>query len=287
MPAANADAPEAGMSRSYLFVPADSERKIAKALETRADTLILDLEDSVAAAAKPKARALAAEALGGTRRKPLYVRVNAFDTGLTAADLEAVLPARPDGLMLPKCNSGADVARLAGLAPLPVIVLATETAASIFHLGTYAGASPLLRGLTWGMEDLATALGAQANRDAAGVPTDPYRLARTLCLFAARAADVQPIDAVYPNFRDLAGLERICAEAVRDGFTGKLCIHPDQVDVINRAFTPSVEAIARARRIVEAFAASGDAGVIAMDGEMLDVPHLQAAKALLARAAAQ
>ena len=272
------------MTRSYLFVPADSERKIAKALDCQADALILDLEDSVALSSKPAARALAAEVLSGPRRKPLFVRVNAFDTGLTDIDLAAVVASRPDGLMLPKSVSGADVARLASMAALPVIAIATETAASIFHMGSYAGATPLLHGLTWGMEDLSTALGAQSNRDETGAPTEPYRLARTLCLFAARAAGVEPIDGVYANFRDLDALERQCWEAMRDGFSGKLCIHPDQVDVINRSFSPSAEALARARRIVEAFAASGGAGVIAMDGTMLDVPHLKAAKALLARA---
>jgi citrate lyase subunit beta/citryl-CoA lyase len=165
-----------------------------------------------------------------------------------------------------------------------VIAIATDTASSLFHLGSYGEAGDRLLGLAWGMEDLATALGASANRDDRGEPTDAYRLARTLCLIGARAAGAEPIDAVYANFKDLQGLERQCREAARDGFTAKMCIHPDQVPAINAAFTPSEDALARARRIVEAFAA-GKAGVISLDGEMLDVPHLKAAKNLLARGA--
>ena len=277
--------------RSLLFVPADSERKIPKALAAGADAVILDLEDSVALAQKAKGRKLAAEVLN--RRAPgskLFVRVNALSSGLAADDVAAVLPARPDGIVLPKSESAVDVVRLSELLVshegqrTPVIAIVTETAASLFHLGTYAQAGERLLGIAWGMEDLATALGAHSNRDDAGNPTEPYLLARTLCLIGARAAGIEPIDAVYANFRDIAGLERQCREAARDGFTAKMCIHPDQVPVINAAFTPSPEAVARARLIVEAFAAAGNAGVISLDGEMLDVPHLKAAQNLLARA---
>ena len=272
--------------RSLLFVPADSEKKLPKALASAADVVILDLEDSVALADKPKARGLACEVLSSPRgRAKLFVRVNALSSGLTGADLDAVAAAKPDGLLLPKSESGADVKRLIAMARLPVLAIATETAASMFNLGTYGNCGPELLGLTWGMEDLAAALGAQTNRDAQGRPTAPYDLARTLCLIGARAAGVEPVDGVYANFRDLAGLEAQCRDAVRDGFTAKMCIHPDQVEAINRIFTPSPEAIAKARRIVEAFAQAGDAGVIGLDGEMLDVPHLKAAKALLARVA--
>lgn len=275
--------------RSLLFVPADSEKKIPKALGSAADIVILDLEDSVAAAAKPAARALAAEVLRSNRDRRVYVRVNALDTGLTLDDLEATLPARPHGLILPKSTSADVVNQLHSLIMMvapgdettPVIAIATETAASIFHMGSYVNAHPRLEGLNWGMEDLAAALGARANRDETGEPTEPYRLARTLTLFAARAAGIAPIDAVYPNFRDAAGLLKQCREAVRDGFTAKMCIHPDQVGPINEAFTPSASAIARARQIVEAFAAAGNPGVLAVDGEMLDAPHLKAAQALL------
>jgi len=275
--------------RSLLFVPADSEKKIPKALACGADIVILDLEDSVAAIAKPAARAHATEVLRSNRDRRVYVRVNALDTGLTLDDLQATLPAKPHGLVLPKSTSVEDVIRLHALIMMvapgdeatPVIAIATETAASIFHMGSYVNAHPRLEGLNWGMEDLAAALGAQSNRDEHGEPAEPYRLARTLTLFAARAAGVAPIDAVYSNFRDHAGLLKQCREAVRDGFTAKMCIHPDQVGPINEAFTPSAEAIARARRIIEAFAAAGNPGVLAVDGEMLDAPHLKAAQALL------
>jgi citrate lyase subunit beta/citryl-CoA lyase len=276
--------------RSLLFVPADSERKIAKALACGADAVILDLEDSVAPDNKPQARAAAAAALEAQRPVKLWVRVNGLDSGLTQADVAAVLAHRPDGVVLPKSQSRADVEHLVGIIRdagdgadgTPILAIATETAQSLFHMGSYVGATNLY-GLTWGMEDLATALGAQANRDEAGQPTEPYRLARTLCLIGARAAGVAPIDAVYSNFRDLNRLEAICREAARDGFTGKMCIHPDQVPVINAAFTPSPEAIARARRILQAFADAGHAGVVGLDGEMLDVPHRKAAQALLRR----
>ncbi|HUE47348.1 MAG TPA: CoA ester lyase [Aestuariivirgaceae bacterium] len=274
--------------RSLLFVPADSERKIARGLASGADVMILDLEDSVAAANKGAARQLAAETLEGRRGGPmLIVRVNALESGLLEADLEAVMPAGPDGFMQPKTRNAEDVKTLAAMAGsgLPIIAIATETAQALFGLASYADAVPPLAGLTWGAEDLSSDLGAEASRDEAGALTDPYRLARTLCLAGARAAGVEPIDTVYVNYRDHEGLEAECRAAARDGFTGKMAIHPDQVAPINRAFTPAPEAVSRARRIVEAFQAAGDAGVVGLDGEMLDRPHLVRAEQLLARAA--
>jgi citrate lyase subunit beta/citryl-CoA lyase len=275
--------------RSYLFVPGDNERQIAKALASEADAIILDLEDAVAANNKDKARRITGEALKGSRAKPIYVRVNALGTGLTLADVSAITPSAPDGVVLPKAEGARSVNDLHRLimvvAPgddrTPIIAIATETAQAMFALGDYADAHPRLAGLTWGMEDLATALGATANRDDRGEPTGPYATARTRCLMAARAAGVKPIDAVYANFRDAAGLEKQCRDAARDGFTAKMCIHPDQLGPINAAFTPSPEAIAKARRIVEAFATGK--GVASLDGEMLDLPHLKSAQVLLAR----
>ena len=276
--------------RSLLFVPADSERKIARGLACGADVVILDLEDSVAAANKPAARRLAAEVLGSERGSTpmLIVRINALDSGLAEADLEAVMPAGPDGLMQPKTRRAEDVkalAAMAGSGGLPIVAIATETAGALFGLQTYADAVPPLAGLTWGAEDLSSDLGAESSRDDAGRLTDPYRLARTLCLIGARAAGVQPIDTVYVNYRDERGLEAESRAAARDGFTGKMAIHPDQVAPINRAFTPVPDAVARARRIVEAFEAAGDTGVVGLEGEMLDRPHLLRAEQLLARAA--
>ena len=166
----------------------------------------------------------------------------------------------------------------------PVIAIATETAMSLFNMATYINAHPRLQGLNWGIEDLAAALGAHANRETSGEPTEPLKLARTLTLYAARAAGIEPIDAVYPNFRDQAGFERQCREAARDGFTAKMCIHPDQVAPINKAFTPSPDSLLRAQRIVDAFTAAGSVGVLSLDGEMIDAPHLKSARALLRRA---
>jgi citrate lyase subunit beta/citryl-CoA lyase len=276
--------------RSLLFVPADSERKIARALASGADVVILDLEDSVAAANKQAARRLAAEVLGSQRRAGpmLIVRVNGLGSGLAEADLEAVMPAGPDGLMQPKTRKGEDVKALAAMTGggnLPIIAIATETAQALFGIETYLDAVPPLAGLTWGAEDLSSDLGSQSSRDETGRLTDPYRLARTLCLIGARAAGLEPIDTVYVNYRDRDGLEAECRAAARDGFTGKLAIHPDQVEPINRAFTPAPDAVARARRIVDAFKAAGEAGVVGLDGEMLDRPHLVRAEQLLARAA--
>ncbi|CAL8973714.1 MULTISPECIES: HpcH/HpaI aldolase/citrate lyase family protein [Rhodoplanes] len=288
--------------RSLLFVPADAEKKLAKAMESGADALIVDLEDSIAPERKATARAAAAEFLAAVAAWPsrprLLVRVNGLDTGLIDADLDVVIPARPDLVMLPKAEGGAAVIHLdAKLAVreatggLPdghvgVVAIATETARSLFLAGTYQGASRRLAGLTWGAEDLSVDLGAEANRDADGRFLDPYRLARTLCLAAAAAARVQAIDTVAVDFRDEGRLRRECEEARRDGFTGKMAIHPAQVPVINAVFTPTPDAVAKARAIVDAFAAAPGAGVVGIGGVMYDRPHLARAEALLARAKA-
>jgi citrate lyase subunit beta/citryl-CoA lyase len=286
--------------RSLLFVPGDSPSKIAKAATAGADVLLLDLEDSVAPSSKAEARTIVAEAVARIRsdkaRCRLFVRVNGLDTGLTDADLDAVMKAAPDGLMLPKSTTGADVQHLAaklavreaeyGLADgaTRIIAIATETAASLFGLGTYRGASPRLAALTWGAEDLAADLGAETNRTETGEYADPYRLARTLTLAGAGAAELPAIDTVFTAFRDGDALRRECEAARRDGFSGKMAIHPAQVPIINAVFTPSAEAVAHARRIVEAFAAAPDAGVVGIDGKMIDRPHLRQALRILARA---
>lgn len=282
-----------------LFVPADSEKKLGKGLETGADALILDLEDSVAAAnkagARETARAFLAAHVLAADRPLLMVRVNALDTGLTDDDLQAVVGAKPDAIMLPKAESGADVVHLdaklnalEALSGIPeghikIVVVATETAKAVFNLGSYQGASPRLSGLTWGAEDLSADIGSETNRASDGRHTEPFRIARSLCLFGAVAAGVQPIDTVFPAFRDSEGLHRECEEARRDGFTGKMAIHPAQVPVINAVFTPSAEAVAEARRLIEAFAANPSAGVVNLDGEMFDRPHLTRAERLIAR----
>ncbi|MBV8751694.1 MAG: CoA ester lyase [Hyphomicrobiales bacterium] len=286
--------------RSLLFVPGDSPRKLAKGLESGADALILDLEDSVAADRKPEARttslAFLKEVSAEGRRPRLLVRVNSLDTGLTDADLDAVVAGRPDAILLPKAEGGPSVihldAKLAAreaLAGLPdgaigIMAIATETAAALFAAGTYAGASPRLSALTWGAEDLSADIGAETNRDADGNFTGPFRLARSLCVAAAAAARVTALDTVYVDFRNADGLRREAEEARRDGFLGKLAIHPGQVAVINEVFTPSPAEIAKAEAVIAAFAAAPGIGVVGIDGMMYDRPHLERAKRLLARA---
>ena len=288
--------------RSLLFVPADSAKKLDKAMTSGADALIVDLEDSIALDGKTRARDSAAAfikaARGGTPRPYLMVRVNGLATGLTDADLDAVAPALPDAIMLPKAEGGASVihadAKLAvreaknGLpdGAIKILPIATETAASLFVAGTFAGASARLLALTWGAEDLSADLGAQANRDAQGQFLDPYRLARALCLAGAASARVPAIDTVYVDFRDNEGLRRECAEACRNGFLGKMAIHPAQVPIINDTFTPSAHTIEHARAVVAEFAKNPDAGVVGIGGVMYDRPHLSRAELLLARVAA-
>jgi citrate lyase subunit beta/citryl-CoA lyase len=282
--------------RSLLFVPGDDERKIAKGFASSAGALILDLEDAVAPARKGAAREICAEALqSANTTKKLFVRVNALDTGQTLADLAATVRGRPYGIVLPKCRGGED-ARLVGqyLAALEaregiesgatrILPIATENGASMFGLGTYSGVERLC-GIFWGGEDLAADLGAVANRGANGRYTAPYELARSLTLAAAAAAQVDAVDAVYTNFRDLDGLRAEAAEALRDGFSAKAAIHPDQVEPINAAFTPSAADVAWAKRVVAAFEESPGAGVAAIDGKMLDRPHYRSAQRVLARA---
>jgi citrate lyase subunit beta/citryl-CoA lyase len=280
--------------RAFLFVPADSERKLARAAESGADALILDLEDSVAPDRKPLARDMAAAWLAarGEAAPQAWVRVNALDTGLAMADLAAVVRARPDGIVLPKCSGPAELRSLdaalsalearEGLADrsIAVMPIATETPAALFALGAYAG-SPRLAALTWGGEDLAAAVGAKANRTADGGWDELYRLARSLTLAGAAAADVPAIDTVYADFRNETGFAAECAEARRMGYAGRLAIHPAQVPVILAAFAPTAEERAWAEEVVAAFAASPGAGVVSLQGRMVDRPHLAQARRIL------
>lgn len=281
--------------RSLLFVPGDSERKFMKAQGSGADALILDLEDSVAPDHKAAAREHVASLLENseTRAGSFFVRINALDTGLTLDDLAAVVKPGLDGVLIPKANGAEDIVRFgcyldafetkAGvpLGAVKMAVVATETAQAMFALQTYAPAHPRLAALTWGGEDLAAALGATDNREEGGW-TFPYKVARAQCLFAAGAAGVTPIDTIHADFRDAEGLERDCRRSRRDGFLGRMAIHPDQVETINRCYTPSEAEIAHARRIVEAFAANPGAGTLGIDGKMIDIPHLKAAQKTLA-----
>jgi citrate lyase subunit beta/citryl-CoA lyase len=286
--------------RSLLFIPGDSPKKLDKGMGSGADALLLDLEDSISPQNKAQARAITAafvkDARTAKERPRLFVRINGFATGLTDDDLDAVVAAHPDGVMLPKAEGGTAVTHcdakitareaLHGVpeGELDIIAIATETAQAIFLAGTYGGSSKRLKGLTWGAEDLSVELGAEANRDSDGHFLAPYQLARSLCLAGAAAAQVQAIDTVYVDFRNEAGLRRECEEARRDGFTGKMAIHPAQVAIINEVFTPTVEAIKRAEAVIAAFAADPGAGTIGIGGVMYDRPHLERARQLLARA---
>ena len=287
------------MMRSLLFVPADDARKLDKAMASGADAVIVDLEDSISAQGKADARVSAAAFIGNagkaTHRPRLLVRINGLATGLADADLDAVVPARPDAIMLPKAEGGADIVRadaklaareaIAGLSDgcIKIVAIATETATALFLAGTYGGASARLEGLTWGGEDLSAELGAETNRDSNGDFLDPYRLARALCLAGAAAARVQAIDTVTVDFRNVAALRRESEEARRDGFTGKMAIHPAQVPIINEVFTPTADEVERAQRIVDAFEASQAAGeaVFRLDGKMVDAPVVVRARRML------
>lgn len=288
--------------RSLLFVPGDSEKKLEKGFSCGADVVIVDLEDSVAIGNKQAARDIARDFIREHRAKTssrIYVRVNDLGTGLTDDDLGTIMAAAPDGIMLPKANGGADAIHLSaklrvheaenGLddCATQIVAIMTETAVGLLAASTWIeNRTPRLAALTWGAEDLSAAIGARQARDGDGRYTDVFRLARTLTILAASASDVAAIDTVFVNFRDEEGLRRECAAAERDGFTGKMAIHPAQVPVINAAFTPDKEAVAQARSVIAAFEAAGNPGVVAIDGQMYDRPHLTRAQRLVARAEA-
>jgi len=282
--------------RSLLFVPGDSERKFARASESGADALILDLEDAVAPQKKATARAYVASLIDerSTRGWAFFVRVNGLDTDMTLDDLAAVVKPGLDALLIPKANGAADIERIgcyldaletkAGMTPgaVKLAVVSTETPKAMFNLGSYASAHPRLLGLTWGAEDLGAAIGATSNKEPDGTWTFPYKVARAQCLFAAAAAEVAPIDTLFADFKDADGLARDCRESRRDGFVGRIAIHPDQITTINRCYAPSEAEVEQARKIVEAFEANPGAGTLGIDGKMYDVPHLKAARKTLA-----
>ena len=271
--------------RSWLFVPADSERKIAKALDSAADAVIFDLEDSVVPGEKARAR----EVLKGLARRDggpqWWVRVNPLRTDEHRLDLELLGIADLHGIVLPKAEGGADVAELAHrTGSIPVHAIVTETAASLFGLLSYRDPNSPLAAISWGAEDLSAALGASSKYDQSGELSFTYKLARSLCLAGGVAADVQPVDGVFADFRDEAGLTAEARAAAREGFTAKLAIHPAQVEAINAAFSPSPEEVAHAQAIVAAFAAQPGAGVLSVGGKMVDRPHLIQATRVLERA---
>jgi citrate lyase subunit beta/citryl-CoA lyase len=271
--------------RSWLFVPADSERKIAKALASEADAIILDLEDSVAPAQKPDAREIV-RALQAGSAPQLWVRVNPLASEFLMDDLDVLANSAIHGVVLPKAECGTDIEELASrTGNIPIHAIVTETAASLFGLMSYRVPGVPLAAMSWGAEDLSAALGASSKYDTDGALSFTYKMARSLCLAGAVAAGVQPVDGVFADFRDAEGLRAEAEAAAREGFTGKLAIHPDQVAVINAAFSPGAEDIAHAEAIVAAFEAEPHAGVLSVGGRMVDRPHLLQARRVLQRAA--
>lgn len=285
--------------RSFLFIPGDSEKKLGKVDGVDADAFIFDLEDAVAPARKPVARqmvpAFIKDRPRGTRKSQLWVRVNPLDTPWTLEDLAAIVPAAPDGIMLPKVNGPQDVAQVShyldaletasGIerGSIKILPVATETAVSPFRLGDYAGAAlERLYGLTWGAEDLSSAIGASGNTDASGEWTHTYKMVRSLCLLGAHAAGGEAVDTLFVDFRDPEGLRASCKAARAEGFSGRVAIHPAQVDIINESFSPSEDEVTFAQRVVALFAANPDSGTLGLDGKMLDIPHLKQAQKTLA-----
>ena len=286
------------MLRSLLFVPGDSEKKIAKSEGVAADAIIFDLEDAVAAERRPQARQLVREYLQGRQERParLFVRVNPLSTPEALDDLAAIMAGAPDGIVQPKAAAPADIVQLGhylsafeaqhGLSQgsTAILPVATEVPEALFAIGGMAAAGPRLAGLTWGAEDLSAAIGAIGNKDESGAWAAPFELARSLCLFGAAGAGVPAFDTLHADFRDETGLVASCRRARRDGFTGKLAIHPAQVDPINAAFSPSEAEVAHAQRILDLFAANPGAGTLSLDGHMVDMPHLTQARKTLAQA---
>ena len=286
--------------RSLLFTPGDSDRKLEKGLTSEADVILIDLEDAVTPENKVAARDKTAEFLrqDAVRESetPFYVRINDLETEWAEDDLAHVVPAEPAGIMLPKARSHDDVTRLADMlgtleqsaglekGSISILVIAPEIPEAVLNIASFQTCDPRVTGISWGSEDLATGLAAAGSRDSDGAYRAPIELARSLCLAAGSAAGIHVLDTVYADFRDLEGLKRDAERAAADGFSGKMAIHPDQVAVINAAFTPGEDEIAHARRIIEAFEAQPGAGAINMDGAMVDMPHLQNAKKLLERA---
>ena len=281
--------------KSLLFVPGDSEKKLAKAASTGADALLLDLEDAVSQDRLPIARGLVLDYLKSHDRssQQVWVRINPLNTQLSLPDLVAVMPGKPDGIVLPKPLNASDVLQLdhflsaleqregINAGHTRILPVATEVAGALFSLNTYAGCSARLAGLTWGAEDLATAVGASTNKKDNGEFDDTFVLARSLCLLAAAHAGVQAIDTLSVDFRHADSLQADVQRAKRQGFSGKLAIHPDQVAIINAGFTATPEELQHAQRIVDAFAQAGGAGAVQLDGKMVDKPHLTQALRLL------
>ena len=280
--------------RSFLFIPADSEKKLAKAEDLQADAIIVDLEDAVLPERKATARDMCAEFLSSTNCKSeVWIRINPLDTDLWQDDLDAVLKHKPDGIMLPKPDGPADIETLSQhmdwlekrhdiTTPIRILPVATETATAVTTLNMYPRTHlPRLYGMTWGIEDLSTDIGALSNRAEDGAPAFPFDMVRAQLLFAAKASNVEAIDTLFADFRDPDGLSKYAKSAYNMGFSGMLAIHPAQVEIINTAFTPTDEQIVHAKKVIKAFADSPGAGAVSVDGKMTDIPHLKQARRIL------
>lgn len=285
--------------RSMLFAPGDSQKKMDKATSSAADAVIFDLEDAVAPEIKPAARIAVAAYLKShpdRHRQSFWVRINPLDTDDALPDLAAIVGGAPEGIILPKCNGAEDIALLshyldalevqAGVmrGHVKIVPVATETARSFFTLGSYNLTGPRLAGLTWGAEDIATAIQAATNKDETGALALTYQMARTFCLVGAHAAKVLALDTAYLDFRNPEALRAHAVQRRREGFSGMLAIHPDQIAIINEAFSPSAEDVAHAQRVLDAFAANPGKGAVGIDGKMYDIPHLKQAQQVLATA---
>ena len=285
--------------RSLHFVPGGNDRMLAKALDTNADTLILDLEDAVTPDRKDEVRGAVASWLaeadfGATERT---VRMNPLDTPWGYADLEATMATPPDAYVVPKPDTleglnaiDAELSRLERLHGHPdrgigLILIAAETPLGALNVPTLPQC-PRVQAMSWGAEDLSATLGVPGNRDEGGNYLPVYQHCRVITLLSAAAGGVQPIDAVYVDFRDTDGLRAECEEGARLGFTGKISIHPNQIDVINAAFTPTPEQVAAAQALIGAFDEAQAEGRMAFtyNGQMVDAPHLTRARALVERA---
>ena len=271
--------------RSWLFVPADSDKKVAKAIDSEADAIIFDLEDSVVSGRKATARDILKKLPKRDGGPDWWVRINPLGSEHHKDDLELISRGDIGGIVLPKAESGADIIQLMHrTGTIPVHAIVTESGASLFNLLSYRDPKSPLVAMSWGAEDLSAALGASSKYDFNGELSFTYRLARSLCLAGAVAAGVQPVDGVFADFKDEGGLKQEAEAAQREGFTGKLAIHPAQVRIINQAFTPTPEEVDHANAVIDAFAAEPEAGTLSVNGRMVDRPHLEQARRVIARA---
>lgn len=282
-------------ARSYMFVPGDNERKLGKAQSLGTDALILCLEDAVSEENKPTARKMVKEYLlqhQDNTTAQLWVRVNPLSSPHLLDDLVAVMAGRPYGIFFPKPSTAQDFITLdhyitaleaqndieAGSTRIMSVV---ESALGTLNQADFIRATPRLNGMCWGAEDMSADIGASTNMDEQGVHFLVHQMNRANCLILCAAGNMQPVDGICVDYKNDAKLRDECKRARREGFTGKIAIHPSQVAIINELFTPSSKEIDHARRVIEAFENAGGAGTVGLEGKMLDMPHLRQARHIL------